>query len=693
MLEIIEYGKDEYSFPSLVVLGCFDAIHAGHRELFKKAKLQAKINGLDLGVMMFRGGKGGKQIYSFEERVEMLKAYNVKFVLAIDFTPEFKQTMPLDFLAAIEEKVNVKAYMSGKDFRFGKGAKGKSSTLKNYAEDEENGVWYMPVKDVMSDGEKISTTLIKQCLDDGNVRRASELLGENFYVEGEVVEGAHRGTGVLGFPTVNLKYPEWKYPVKHGVYKVKVNVDGNEYLGIANFGGRPTFGDDAEVLEVHIKDFEGDLYGRTVKVSFVGFMRNIVKFDDASALAAQLEQDKSALALSDEKFFGLYPLEEGAPAIEEASSAELDKECEPPAEVFDGAPAEQPEVEYVAEQPEEPVAEIISEEQVAETVSNDITPAWELLSDEVNDGGETVEVTPSNVVEEISGETEELQPEEEAAQEVVEEAEEEISDELAPAQEAAEEAAEEIEQVQESQTSAEDAAAETVLASADEEQPEAEQPDEENTDETAGAEENAEPGQSSEESTDEVLKEEPAEEITTEVTDESESSGAPYETTDGATEETGDEICEELADDVVDVSGRTADESLDDVVGDTSVDLSEEAVDELSEENSEELSEEVAEEIAEEIAGEFSGETAEETEEIAEDIAEAEEAAEQALALAERNLALVEQKVALVEQKVSIVAQKTSMVIVESPKDDSSEDENTDAENSAEDDTERKDND
>ena len=148
MLEIIEYGKDEYAFPSLVVLGCFDAIHAGHRELFKKAKLQAKINGLDLGVMMFRDGKGGKQVYSFEERVAMLSSYNVKFVLVIDYTHEFKQISPIDFLHAIEDKVNVKAYMSGKDFRFGKGAKGKSSTLKNYAEDEDNGVWYMPVKDV-----------------------------------------------------------------------------------------------------------------------------------------------------------------------------------------------------------------------------------------------------------------------------------------------------------------------------------------------------------------------------------------------------------------------------------------------------------------------------------------------------------------------------------------------------------------
>ena len=383
MLEIIEYGKDEYAFPSLLVLGCFDAIHAGHRELFKKARLQAKINGLDLGVMMFRDGKGGKLVYSFEERVSMLSAYGVKFVLVIDYTPEFKQTMPLDFLSTIEEKVNVKAYMSGKDFRFGKGAKGKASTLKNYAEDEENGVWYMPLKDVLYEGEKISTTLIKSCLDEGDVRKASALLGENFFVEGTVVEGAHRGTGVLGFPTVNIDYPEWKYPVKHGVYKVTVTIDGAEYSGIANFGGRPTFGDDSEVLEVHIKDFEGDLYGKNIKIGFVGFMRNIRKFADASALAEQLEQDKTALDLSDEQFFARYPLEEGEPELEETEEPQLEQECTPPTEVFEGAPAVEPEVALLSE-PAEPEEKVLSEEEVVEEVSarpEDITPAWQLLSE------------------------------------------------------------------------------------------------------------------------------------------------------------------------------------------------------------------------------------------------------------------------------------------------------------------------
>ena len=436
MLEIIEYAKDEYTFPSLIVLGCFDAIHAGHRELFKKAKLQAKINGLDLGVMMFRDGKGGRQVYSFEERLAMLEAYNVKFVLVIDFTPEFKETSPADFLAAIEDKINVKAYMSGKDFRFGKGAKGKSSTLKNYAEDEENGVWYMPLKDVLMDGEKISTTLIKKCLDEGDVVKADKLLGQTFFVEGEVVEGAHRGAGVLGFPTINIKYPKWKYLVKRGVYKAEVIIDGEKYDGIANFGDCPTFDDSREALEVHIKDYSGDLYGKTVKVGFVAYMRDIRKFDDAAALAAQLAQDKSALDLTEEQFALRYPLSGDQPAetvTEQHVEATEEVVAEQPVEAAEEVVEEQP-VEAAEEVVEEQLvetAEEVVEEQPAEAAEDVVAEQPVEVTEEIV-AEQPVEVTEEIVAEQPVEVTEEIVAEQpvEAAEEVVEEQPAEVTEEV-----------------------------------------------------------------------------------------------------------------------------------------------------------------------------------------------------------------------------------------------------------------------
>lgn len=291
MLEIVNYNQDEYGFPCLIVLGCFDGLHVGHAELLKKAKLQAKINGLDLGVMMFTEGKGGKQIYTFEERLSFLEALNVKFVLKVDYTEEFMQTTAADFLHALDEKINVKGFMSGKDFRFGAGAKGKSSTLKNYAENEDNGVWYMSVKDIMYNEEKISTSLIKTMLENGDISTANKLLGRNYSVSGTVVSGADRGNKLLGFPTVNIDYPENKVEVKHGVYSVVCKVGESSYKGIANYGERPTFDEEKPVLEIHLDGFDGELYGDKITVNFCEYIRDIKKFESAEELKTQLEQD------------------------------------------------------------------------------------------------------------------------------------------------------------------------------------------------------------------------------------------------------------------------------------------------------------------------------------------------------------------------------------------------------------------
>ncbi len=291
MLEIIRYNEDEYTFPCLLVMGCFDSIHIGHAELLKKAKLQAKINGLDLGVMMFVNGKGGRQVYTFEERQKLLEQFNVKFILAIDYTEEFKKTTASEFLENLENKLNIKAYMSGRDFRFGEGAKGKASTLKAYAEDEENGVWYMQVKDLTYVGEKVSTTQIKNDIEDGNLVKAGAFLGRNYSVTGFVIEGANRGKKVVGLPTANMKFPVEKVEVKKGVYKVLCHVGEEEFIGIANYGPRPTFNEQINVLEVYIDGFIGTLYGRSVTVEFVEFIRGTQKFESVEELKEQLKLD------------------------------------------------------------------------------------------------------------------------------------------------------------------------------------------------------------------------------------------------------------------------------------------------------------------------------------------------------------------------------------------------------------------
>ncbi len=475
MLKIINYNADEYDFPALVVLGCFDAVHIGHQALLKKAKLNAKINGLDLGVMMFADGKGGRQVFTFEERVAMLEQYNAKFILRIDYTEEFKKTSAQDFLENLEQHINLKGYMSGKDFRFGAGAKGKSSTLKKYAEDEDNAVWYEAVKDVALDGEKVSTTLIKQCLEEGKINKASQLLGRQYFVSGEVCEGHGRGKQ-LGFPTANIAYPENKVLVAPGVYGVEAEIDGTVYKGVANCGPRPTFGEDSYTLEVYFEGLSEDLYGKTVTVRFLNYIRGIRKFATAEELAAQIAVDATCIGAPDAAVEEAPAVAAEAPVAEEPATEEVAEEHvteEVAEEPVSEEVAEEPAVEEGAEQPaEEEIA--VAAEEVAETLSEE-TPAEtfaEVVEDETETSAQELAIAAE---EELAAEEATEEPaaeeaaEEPATEEVAEEpAAEEVAEEPAAEEVAEEPATEEVAEEPVSEEVAEQPAEEEIAVAAEE---------------------------------------------------------------------------------------------------------------------------------------------------------------------------------------------------------------------------------
>lgn len=288
-MQIVRYGKDNFSSPCVLLLGYFDGMHVGHRALLAKAKEEARSRGAEVGIMTFTHAKKGGQIYLFEERLRLFRELGVGFVLAAEFDEKFKNTSPQDFLKTVCACAPVRAFVCGKDFTFGKDAKGDAALLKSFS--KANNIDVFVEELVGFGGEKAAATLAKHYLDEGDMLSLQKLLGGKYFVLGVVsTEGRHVGRKI-GFPTANIHLSAEKYPLRRGVYAVSALLEGKERRGIANYGARPTFGDGRVVLEVYFDGYEGDLYGREIAVYFDSFLREIQKFESAEALSAQLTKD------------------------------------------------------------------------------------------------------------------------------------------------------------------------------------------------------------------------------------------------------------------------------------------------------------------------------------------------------------------------------------------------------------------
>ncbi len=290
MLKIIDYNSDEkINEPCVVMLGYFDGMHIGHRALLRAAKECAEKERLKVVVMTFYGGKKGAQIYIFEERVKLFKKLGVDYVLAARFDESFKSIDKNEFINSVFNKFNVKALVCGEDFTFGKNASGNVNDIKRSADERLISLMVMPSVDVYN--RKAATSLAKEYLDSGDIKKLNKLLGDRYFICGKVgSEGRKVGTK-LGFPTANLHVSPEKYPLKQGVYAVCVELDGKEYKGIANYGSRPTFCDEQVVFEVYMVDFDGDIYGREITVYINERIRDIKKFANTDELKVQLKND------------------------------------------------------------------------------------------------------------------------------------------------------------------------------------------------------------------------------------------------------------------------------------------------------------------------------------------------------------------------------------------------------------------
>ncbi len=223
-----------------------------------------------------------------DQKLRILDGLGLDFAVVLEFGRELANLDAETFIERVlVSGLRVSHIVIGYHFFFGRNRGGTSEMLR--AAGEKAGFGVTIVGPVAADGEVFSSTAVRLKLAEGNVKAAAAVLGRLWSVEGKVVGGAKRGTG-LGFPTANIPMPKGT-ALGHGIYAVRVNLDGTKLDGAAYLGTRPTFDNGMPVLEVFLFDFDGDIYGRNIEVTFVDHIRPDRKFDTPEALVAQMNAD------------------------------------------------------------------------------------------------------------------------------------------------------------------------------------------------------------------------------------------------------------------------------------------------------------------------------------------------------------------------------------------------------------------
>lgn len=285
--------------PLHLALGVFDGVHVGHRAVIEAARQQAEAHGGNCVVVTFdphpirvlAPERAPRQLLaSLDHKARLLEKIHVDALLALPFTREFAQISATDFIESLVRHQNVATIAVGEDWRFGKGREGDVSFLRRIG--EKLGFQVIALPPVMHQGERISSTRIRQSIRDGAMANAAEMLGRPYGIEGLVVKGQQLGR-TLGFPTANIALGEEQLP-PDGVWAVRGHGDGHAWQGVANLGNRPTVDGLTRVFEVHLFDHDSDLYGKMLEVEFVKHLRPEQKFPSLDALREQIAKDVTA---------------------------------------------------------------------------------------------------------------------------------------------------------------------------------------------------------------------------------------------------------------------------------------------------------------------------------------------------------------------------------------------------------------
>lgn len=283
---------------SWLTIGSFDGVHLGHQQIIHDLVKGAHDKGQPAVVVTFHPHpqliikKEGRPFYLTlpDKRAQLLGNLGVDIVLTYPFSSETSQMRAEEFIALLHRHLQFSRLWVGYDFALGRNREGDPAYLKNLG--QQFGYSLKEILPYSIDGELVSSSRIRKSIREGEMREAAALLGRPFEVTGTVVVGENRGKS-LGFATSNLDVPQEIVDIKPGVYACLTDVDGQTWKAVTNIGFRPTFGEGilSPRIEAHLLEFSGSLYGEELSLKFVERLRDEMKFDQVSALQAQIKAD------------------------------------------------------------------------------------------------------------------------------------------------------------------------------------------------------------------------------------------------------------------------------------------------------------------------------------------------------------------------------------------------------------------
>ncbi|PRS61017.1 bifunctional riboflavin kinase/FAD synthetase [Bacillus sp. GBSW19] len=286
--------------PSVMALGYFDGVHLGHQKVIDAAKSIARKEGLALAVMTFhphpshvlqKAREPKDLITPLEDKIDFIEQLGADYLYIVQFSESFAALSPQEFVDQYLDELNVKHAVAGFDFTFGRFGAGTMETFDEYG---KGRITATIVPKLSNQDRKVSSTLIRSALKNGDVEYVSELLGKPYQLRGIVIHGDKRGR-TIGFPTANVGLSAEYIIPPTGVYAVRAEVKGKVYDGVCNVGYKPTFYEkrpDQPAIEVNLFDFNEEIYGEPIKLQWFKRIRSEQKFNGIQELTVQISQDK-----------------------------------------------------------------------------------------------------------------------------------------------------------------------------------------------------------------------------------------------------------------------------------------------------------------------------------------------------------------------------------------------------------------